>query len=77
MVAFENHKRKKINATTYTSQDTRAMRVVTGYLTKLTSCLVVRAGNNAGDQGYGDDAEADNLEQKVVRKPLASGDGLK
>lgn len=44
--------------------------------TKLTSCLVVRAGNDAGDQGYGNDAEANDLEQKGVREAFAPRDGL-
>lgn len=43
----------------------------------LTSRLGVRAGNDGGDEGYGNDAAAHDLEQSVVRQTLASGDGLK
>lgn len=42
----------------------------------LTSCLVVLAGNDASDQGDGDDAEAHELKQGFVRESVASGDGL-
>lgn len=65
------------NDCSYSSTAVGYARRLANLCGRLTSRLVVRASHDAGNEGYGNDAAAHDLEKRAVRETVASGHGLK